>query len=187
MARIRKRLSLGIVGAAILSLALTACGGGSDSGGDTGAQGGAIDTSTATGEVSYWLWDTNQLTAYQACADAFHAKNPNVTVKISQYGYGDYWGKLTNGFVGGTAPDVFTNHLSKYPEMVSQEQLVPLDDTLEEGRDRHQHLPGGSGRSLGRPRRQALRPAERLRHRRGLLQQEADRRRGHRGGRACRT
>ena len=132
MTPIRKRFSLGIVGAAILSLALTACGGagGSGPGGDTDSQGGAIDTSTATGEVSYWLWDTNQLPAYRACADAFHTKNPNVTVKISQYGYGDYWGKLTNGFVAGTAPDVFTNHLSKYPEMVTQEQLVPLDDTL---------------------------------------------------------
>ena len=129
MTRIRRGFSPRIVGAAILSLALTACSG-SNSGGDTGAQGGAIDTSNATGEVSYWLWDTNQLTAYRACADAFHTKNPKVTVKVSQYGYGDYWGKLTNGFVGGTAPDVFTNHLSKYPEMVGQEQLVPLDDTL---------------------------------------------------------
>ena len=132
MARIRKRLGLGIVGAAILSLALTACGGGggASSGDSADSQGGTIDTSTATGDVSYWLWDTNQLPAYQACADAFHAKNPNVNVKITQYGWDDYWGKLTNGFVAGTAPDVFTNHLSKYPEMVSQEQLVPLDDTL---------------------------------------------------------
>ena len=103
---------------------------GAGAGGDADSEGGAIDTSTATGEVSYWLWDTNQLPAYQACADAFHTKNPNVTVKISQYGWDDYWTKLTNGFVGGTAPDVFTNHLSKYPEFVSQEQLVPLDDTL---------------------------------------------------------
>ena len=29
---------------------------------------------------------------------------------------------------------MFTNHLSKYPEFVTQEQLVPLDDTLTEGR-----------------------------------------------------
>ena len=180
MARIRKRLGLGIVGAAILSLALTACGGGggASSGGSADSQGGTIDTSTATGDVSYWLWDTNQLPAYQACADAFHAKNPNVNVKITQYGWDDYWGKLTNGFVAGTAPDVFTNHLSKYPEMVSQEQLVPLDDTLKKDGIDTSIYQAGSGRLVGRPRRQALRSAERLRHRRGLLQQEADRRAG---------
>jgi multiple sugar transport system substrate-binding protein len=131
MARISKRLGVGIIGAAVLSLALTACGGSSDSGGgEAESQGGAIDTSNATGEISYWLWDANQLPAYQACADAFHTKNPNITVKVTQAGWDDYWTKITNGFVGGTAPDVFTNHLSKYPEMVTQEQLVPLDDTL---------------------------------------------------------
>ncbi len=37
---------------------------------------------------------------------------------------------MTNGFVAGTAPDVFTNHLSKYPEFVTQGQLVSLDDQL---------------------------------------------------------
>jgi multiple sugar transport system substrate-binding protein len=132
MAPIRKRLGIGLIGAAILSLALTACGGGGADSGGGGAdsQGGAIDTSNAAGEISYWLWDANQLPAYQQCADEFHAKNPNITVKITQAQWDDYWTKLTNGFVGGTAPDVFTDHLSKYPEFVSQEQLVPLDDTL---------------------------------------------------------
>src|SRR3954466_12443846 len=132
MAIKRKKLGALLVGAAALSLTLTACGGGggSESGGGGGSESGALDTSSASGDVSYWLWDTNQLPAYQACADAFHAKNPNVNVKITQYGWADYWAKLTTGFVAGTAPDVFTNHLSKYPEMVSQEQLVPLDDTL---------------------------------------------------------
>ena len=83
--------------------------------------GEAIDTSTASGEVSYWLWDANQLPAYQACADKFTEANPNVTVKITQLGWDDYWAKLTNGFIAGDAPDVFTNHLAKYLEYVSQE------------------------------------------------------------------
>ena len=63
MAPIRKRLGIGIVGAAILSLALTACGGGAESGGEADSQGGVIDTSNASGEISYWLWDANQLPA----------------------------------------------------------------------------------------------------------------------------
>jgi multiple sugar transport system substrate-binding protein len=90
----------------------------------------AIDTSTASGEVAYWLWDSNQLPAHQACAAKFTSANPNVTVKITQLGWDDDWTKLANGFIAGDAPDVFTDHLSKYPEFVSQQQLVALDETL---------------------------------------------------------
>ena len=121
-----KALVASLVAAA---LALTGC---SSSSGAAAAGGSsdAIDTSTASGDVSYWLWDSNQQPAYQQCADAFHTANPNVTVKISQYGWDDYWTKLTTGFVAGTAPDVFTNHLSKYPEFITQGQLLALDSTL---------------------------------------------------------
>src|SRR4051794_40168812 len=106
MARMRKKLGAALVGVAALSLTLTACGGGNDTGSGSSDSGGAIDTSSASGEVNYWLWDANQLQAYQACADAFHTANPNVSVKISQFAWDDYWSKLTNGFVAGDAPDV---------------------------------------------------------------------------------
>ena len=145
MARMRKKLGAVLIGAAALSLALTACGGGggSEGGGGGDAEGGAIDTSTASGDVSYWLWDANQQPAYQQCADNFKQTNPNINVKITQYGWDDYWSKLTNGFVAGDAPDVFTDHLAKYPEFVSQEQLVPLDDTLtKDGFNVDQYQPG---------------------------------------------
>ena len=144
MARMRKKLGAVLVSAAALSLTLTACGGGggeSESGG--GGEGEVIDTSTASGDVNYWLWDANQLPAYQACADTFKAANPNVNVKITQYGWDDYWSKLTNGFIAGDAPDVFTDHLSKYPEFVSQQQLVALDETLaKDGFNVDQYQPG---------------------------------------------
>ncbi len=144
MATIRTKMGAALVGLAALSLTLTACGGGSsDGGGGDGGSGDAIDTSAATGDITYWLWDAGQLPAYQACADAFHTANPNVNVKISQYAWDDYWGKITNGFVAGDAPDVFTDHLSKYGEFVSQDQLVPLDATLaKDGFDTNQYQPG---------------------------------------------
>ena len=104
----------------LLPLSATACFG--------GGGGGSTTSGEATGQVTYWLWDANQLPAYQACADAFHGANQDVTIKISQYGWDDYWSKVTTGFVSGTAPDVFTDHLSKYPEFVSKQQLAPLDD-----------------------------------------------------------
>jgi multiple sugar transport system substrate-binding protein len=120
---------LGIIGLALaLPMALTACVGGSDD--STSSASGSAAAGSGTGEVSYWLWDASQQPAYQACADAFHTANPDVTVKITQLGWDDYWTKLTAGFISGTAPDVFTDHLSKYPEFVSNSQLLALDDIV---------------------------------------------------------
>ncbi|MGG5170718.1 ABC transporter substrate-binding protein [Pseudarthrobacter sp. J1738] len=115
-----KNKVLGTVAVAVAAaLALSACGGGSSG-----------STDSAKGEVSYWLWDANQLPAYKQCAADFTKANPDVTVKITQTGWDDYWGKLTNGMASGTAPDVFTNHLGKYPEFVKTKQLVALDDAV---------------------------------------------------------
>ena len=141
MPRSTKRMLAALAAAAALTIPLAACSSETDTGG--APAGGAIDTSTASGEVNYWLWDANQMPAYQACAAKFQEANPNVTVKITQYGWGDYWTKITNGFVAGTAPDVFTNHLAKYPEFVSQGQLLALDETLaKDGVNLDQYQPG---------------------------------------------
>src|SRR5687768_14680943 len=88
----------------VAGLILAACGGG----GTTTPSGGATAAPAASGEavtIRYQLWDTNQQPPYQACADEFHKQNPNITVKIEQLGWGDYWSGIQTGMVGGTAPD----------------------------------------------------------------------------------
>ncbi len=77
-------------------------------------------------EVKYMLWDANQLPAYKQCAADFEKKNPGTTIKITQSGWDDYWTSISTGFVSGTAPDVFTNHLAKYPEFAKSGQLLNL-------------------------------------------------------------
>jgi multiple sugar transport system substrate-binding protein len=77
-------------------------------------------------EVKYVLWDSNQLPAYQQCATDFQKKNAGITIKITQSGWGDYWTSISTGFVSGTAPDVFTDHLAKYPEFAKNDQLLDL-------------------------------------------------------------
>jgi len=85
----------------------------------------AVSARAAT-EINYWLWDVLQLPAYQAAAAAFEKANPDIKVKITQTSWGDYWTTLSTGFVSGTAPDVFTDHLSRYPEFVANELLVDI-------------------------------------------------------------
>ena len=80
----------------------------------------------AVTELNYWLWDQNQPPAYQACADAFEKQNPDIKIKITQTGWTDYWNALSAAFVSGTAPDVITDHLSRYPEFIQNNLLVDL-------------------------------------------------------------
>ncbi|GAB5492228.1 MAG: sugar ABC transporter substrate-binding protein [Phototrophicaceae bacterium] len=81
--------------------------------------------------IEYVLWDTNQLPHYQTCADNFMAENEGITIEIEQLGWDDYWTAITTGFISGDAPDVFTNHLAKYPEFVELGQLVDIQPLVE--------------------------------------------------------
>ncbi|WP_327726445.1 sugar ABC transporter substrate-binding protein [Streptomyces sp. NBC_00487] len=90
------------------------------------AQGDGTGASSNT--VTYWLWDANQLPAYQACAKGFEQENPGLKVKITQLGWSDYWTKLTAGFIAGTQPDVFTDHIQKFGQFADLRVLEPLDD-----------------------------------------------------------
>ena len=130
-----------LVGLLVLALALAACSGGgsepdsaeSGSGGET-ADSGDSSNEEAAGEavtIRYALWDSNQQPAYQQCADDFMAQNPNIQIEIEQTGWGDYWSDIQTAMVGGTAPDVFTNHLAKYPEFASKGQLVDIQPLVE--------------------------------------------------------
>ncbi|WP_416968134.1 ABC transporter substrate-binding protein [Streptomyces sp. 4F14] len=107
----RRRGARALTGALALSLT-AACGAGAGASSDT---------------VTYWLWDANQLPAYQACARAFERENPELHVKITQLGWEDYWTKLTASFIAGTQPDVFTDHVQKFGQFADLKVLQPID------------------------------------------------------------
>jgi multiple sugar transport system substrate-binding protein len=96
---------------------------------------------TADGKVllRYGLWDTNQKPVYQKCADAFQKQNPNVQIQIENKNWGDYWSGLARGFIADTSPDVFTDHLSKYPQFAASQVIEPVNTS---GIDMSQYLPG---------------------------------------------
>lgn len=104
---------------AALAFSLAACG--SDSG-STDADGNTT--------IAWWTWDDKQAASYQKCVPGFEAAHPGVKVKVSQYGWNDYWTKLTAGFVSGEAPDTFMDHVNNYPGYADQNQLLALDDFI---------------------------------------------------------
>ncbi|UUU26747.1 ABC transporter substrate-binding protein [Streptomyces sp. DSM 40750] len=108
------------------------------------AQGDGTGASSNT--VTYWLWDANQLPAYQACAKGFEKENPGLKVRITQLGWSDYWTKLTAGFIAGTQPDVFTDHIQKFGQFADLQVLEPLDDL---GIDESDYQPGLAANWIG--------------------------------------
>lgn len=93
----------------------------------------AADSGSSDGNVSlnYALWDDKQLPAYQACVDDFTKENPTVSVEVTQTAWDQYWTNLTTELSSGTAPDVFTNHVSRYPELASNNQLLDLQPAVD--------------------------------------------------------
>ncbi len=82
-------------------------------------------------EITYWMWDQRQVPVYQQCIDAFQAENPDITVRIVQEGWDNYWTTLTTGFLSGEAPDVFVNHLSRLPEQIANGMLTDFTPLIE--------------------------------------------------------
>ena len=101
-------------------------------GGSKAATGGPVT-------LRYGLWDSNQMPVYQKCADKFQQSNPGIRIKIENKNWGDYWSGLARGFIGETAPDVFTDHLAKYPQFAESEVIEPLNARAV---DMNQYLPG---------------------------------------------
>jgi multiple sugar transport system substrate-binding protein len=102
---------------------------------------GSLSAESVT--IKYFLWDANQLPAYQKVADNFMAKNPDIKVVIDQAGWNDYWTSLQTSMVGGTAPDVFTDHLAKYLDFAGKDQLVDIESLVQRDKvDASIYLPG---------------------------------------------
>lgn len=83
---------------------------------------------SASAEVllNYWMWESTQLPAYRAAARAFEAGHPGIRVHITQIGWYDYWISLTTAMLSETAPDVFINHISRFPELQRNGTLLDL-------------------------------------------------------------
>jgi multiple sugar transport system substrate-binding protein len=104
--------------AAIIAVALA--------GTTAGCGGHGSDDAGGKVTLNYWLWDDNQTASYQQCADAFHTADPNVTVKITQTAWAQYWQNLTTQLASGDAPDVWTDQGSYYPQFVTSNQILDI-------------------------------------------------------------
>lgn len=113
-----------VVVAASLVLGVTACGGGDEASG--GGSGGG------TAELSYAIWNQDQLPVMEQLASEFEKNNPNVTVTVQLTPFAEYFTKLQTSIEGGSAPDVFWLNAPNLALYASNNVVLPLSDRVDE-------------------------------------------------------
>ncbi|MBC2580456.1 sugar ABC transporter substrate-binding protein [Clostridium sp. DJ247] len=98
---------------------------------------GSSSTSSSSGNVNltYAIWDKNQLPGMQAIADKFHEKNPNITVKVEVTPWDQYWTKLDAAASSGTLPDVFWMHSQNFLKYATNGALLDITDKIKGSKD----------------------------------------------------
>jgi len=108
--------------AVVATLALAGC---SSSGDDAAAPEESSGPVTLT--MSGWSLDTTP--EFQKLADAYHEKNPDVTIELKGYDAAEYNTLVTADLAAGSAPDIITQKEVKYvPTFVNGGQLLDVSD-----------------------------------------------------------
>jgi multiple sugar transport system substrate-binding protein len=77
--------------------------------------------------INFAMWgDASELKSQQSIVDAFRAKNPSITVKVTMSDWDNYWKKLLTSFAGNNAPDVFLMDGPLYPDYQTRGVLLDL-------------------------------------------------------------
>ncbi|WP_369371701.1 sugar ABC transporter substrate-binding protein [Promicromonospora sp. Populi] len=98
--------------------------------GVAGCAGTPVAATDGTVNLTYWMWDANQLPGYQACATDFEAANPGISISVEQYGWADYWTQLTATMVAESAPDVFVDHTQQFGKFADLDQILDISDQV---------------------------------------------------------
>lgn len=93
---------------------------------------GATSVAQSDG-ISYAFWDLNQRPAMEAQIAEFQEQNPDVTVRLQQFPFADYWTRLQTGVAGGAAYDTFWMNGPNFPVYASQGALSSLQTLVDEG------------------------------------------------------
>ena len=143
----KKKVLAAIMAAAIAATALTGCGSGaagSTGGSDSAAVSASVPTEPFGDTVKYdpsvaindgkditvelWEWGSDEL--FQQVIDGYQAIHPNVTIKLVNNPWEDYWTKLPLALDGENGPAIFNVHNSYHENLINY--LAPLDIPLED-------------------------------------------------------
>jgi hypothetical protein len=123
----KKRFSVLLAVLVVLSMVLSACGGAAPAAAPQAGSEGRRPNDRRSGHRRVLAVGCQPAPGLPGVRRCVHGGEPEHQVNITQSGWDDYWNGIQTGMVAGTAPDVFTNHLAKYPEFAAKEQLVDIE------------------------------------------------------------
>ncbi len=143
----KKKFMAAITAAAVAAAALAGCGSSGSGSQALGNEGAAsaeapaepfgdtiqYDPSVAINDgkditVELWEWGSDEL--FQQIIDGYQAIHPNVTIKLVNNPWEDYWTKLPLALDGENGPALFNVHNSYHENLINY--LAPLDIPLED-------------------------------------------------------
>src|SRR5690349_10766041 len=97
-----------------------------------GCSGGESSDSDGPVTITYGIWAGTQTPAMQEIAAAFTKENPDITVKIQERPYPEFWSTLQTGAAGGTAPDAFWMLAQQIRPYAAGGQLLDISDAVKD-------------------------------------------------------
>lgn len=141
----KKRWMSALLAVAMMAAALTGCKGGTDVSTSGGGGGSAVvppepfgskivyDPSIPVNDgkevaVEFWEWGSDNL--FKELIDGYTAIHPNVTIKLVNNPWADYWTKLPLALSGSGGPAIFNLHNSYHENLINY--LAPYEITTED-------------------------------------------------------
>lgn len=98
-----------------------------------GCSSGGGTSDRPEGEITYAVWDANQVPALERNIADFTKLHPEITVKLDVTPWAQYWTKLQTQAEGGELPDVFWMNGPNSELYASNGLIEPLDELVSSG------------------------------------------------------
>ncbi|PZF53879.1 sugar ABC transporter substrate-binding protein [Curtobacterium sp. MCSS17_008] len=126
----RRRALLGLAAAASAVALLAGCSSPSAGSSDSGSGEVAKDTEA---DLTYAVWDQNQVEAIEANIEGFNEEYPNIDVNIDVTPYANYFTKLQTQGSSNTLPDLFWMNGPNFQLYAGNGKLAPITGEVESG------------------------------------------------------
>lgn len=103
------------------------------SSGNTGDTSSGVASHDTKADLTYAVWDQNQVAAIKANLKGFNKEYPNIKVNVDVTPFGTYWTKLQTEASSSTLPDLFWMNGPNFQLYASNGKIEPITSEVKSG------------------------------------------------------